>query len=51
MIQVARRAPPYVFFKRRKPKFFFPDGECRGGRRKGEGDCRPPPFAPLDAFV
>ena len=27
------------------------DGECRGGRRKGEGDCRPPPFAHLDAFV
>ena len=20
-------------------------GECRGVRRKGEGDCRPPPFA------
>ena len=27
------------------------DGECRGGRRKGEGDCRPPPFAHLDAFA
>ena len=27
------------------------DRECRGGRRKGEGDCRPPPFAHLDAFV
>ena len=25
------------------------DGECRGGRRGG--DCRPPPFAHLDAFV
>ena len=27
------------------------DRECRGGRRKGEGDCRPPPFAHLDAFA
>ena len=27
------------------------DSECRDGRRAGEGDCRPPPFAHLDAFV